>query len=219
MNLKKINRIFGYGLFGIGAIKIIYTIFLLSKISNNVNSAFNGGEWNYGFFSLIITVINLVQVLLMIVSAIMIFVNIKEQPKVIKGYAWGLGSMLVTYIIPSWPWLIIGTLILQCGMLMKAGTEIMSTSDTYKNEFWRSRLTLLQGMYDSVLPEYKEEALKIIFDRLNNDAYAYLNSPECSLSKRVKSFYGMLKHKKSDVLYYKTLMLARYLYRKLKHCI
>lgn len=135
MNLKKINRIFGYGLFGIGAIKIIYTIFLLSKISNNVNSAFNGGEWNYGFFSLIITVINLVQVLLMIVSAIMIFVNIKEQPKVIKGYAWGLGSMLVTYIIPSWPWLIIGTLILQCGMLMKAGTEIMSTSDTYKNEF------------------------------------------------------------------------------------
>ena len=135
MNLKKINRIFGYGLFGIGAIKIIYTIFLLSKISNNVNSAFNGGEWNYDFFSLIITVINLVQVLLMIVSAIMIFVNIKEQPKVIKGYAWGLGSMLVTYIIPSWPWLIIGTLILQCGMLMKAGTEIMSTSDTYKNEF------------------------------------------------------------------------------------
>ena len=135
MNLKKINRIFGYGLFGIGAIKIIYTIFLLSKISNNVNSAFNGGEWNYGFFSLIITVINLVQVLLMIVSAIMIFVNIMEQPKVIKGYEWGLGSMLVTYIIPSWPWLIIGTLILQCGMLMKAGTEIMSTSDTYKNEF------------------------------------------------------------------------------------
>ena len=135
MNLKKINRIFGYGLFGIGAIKIIYTIFLLSKISNNVNSAFNGGEWNYGFFSLIITVINLVQVLLMIVSAIMIFVNIMEQPKVIKGYAWGLGSMLVTYIIPSWPWLIIGTLILQCGMLMKAGTEIISTSDTYKNEF------------------------------------------------------------------------------------
>ena len=135
MNLKKINRIFGYGLFGIGAIKIIYTIFLLSKISNNVNSAFNGEEWNYGFFSLIITVINLVQVLLMIVSAIMIFVNIMEQPKVIKGYAWGLGSMLVTYIIPSWPWLIIGTLILQCGMLMKAGTEIISTSDTYKNEF------------------------------------------------------------------------------------
>ena len=135
MNLRTVNRIFGYGLFGIGALKIIYTIFLLSQIATNVNSAFNGGEWNYGFFSLIIEVINLVQVLLMIGSAIMIFVNIKEQPKVIKGYAWGLGSMLVTYIIPSWPWLIIGTLILQCGMLMKAGTEIMSTSDTYKNEF------------------------------------------------------------------------------------
>ena len=135
MNLKTVNRIFGYGLFGVGAVKIIYTIFLLSQIATNVNSAFNGGEWNYGFFSLIIEVINLVQVLLMIGSAIMIFVNIKEQPKVIKGYAWGLGSMLVTYIIPSWPWLIIGTLILQCGMLMKAGTEIMSTSDTYKNEF------------------------------------------------------------------------------------
>ena len=91
--------------------------------------------------------------------------------------------------------------------------------DTYKNEFWRSRLTLLQGMYDTVLPEYKEEALKIIFDRLNDDAYTYLNSPECSLSKRVKSFYGMLNHKKSDILYYKTLMFVRYLYRNLKHRI
>lgn len=50
MNLKTVNRIFGYGLFGVGAVKIIHTIFLLSQIATNVNSAFNGGEWNYGFF-------------------------------------------------------------------------------------------------------------------------------------------------------------------------
>ena len=135
MNLKTVNRIFGYGHFGMGAIKIIYTIFLLSQMVTNVNIALNGGEWSYGFFPIIAQVISLVQTLLTIGSIIMIFVNITQQPKVIKGYVWGLGAMLVPYIIPSWPWLIIGTLILQCGMLMKAGTEIMSTSDTYKNEF------------------------------------------------------------------------------------
>ena len=135
MNLKTVNRIFGYGHFGMGAIKIIYTIFLLSQMVTNVNIALNGGEWSYGFFPIIAQVISLVQTLLTIGSVIMIFVNITQQPKVIKGYGWGLGAMLVPYIIPSWPWLIIGTLILQCGMLMKAGTEIMSTSDTYKNEF------------------------------------------------------------------------------------
>lgn len=135
MNLKTVNRIFGYGLFAMGAIKIIYTIFLLSQMVTNVNIALNGGEWSYGFFPIIAQVISLVQTLLTIGSVIMIFVNITQQPKVIKGYGWGLGAMLVPYIIPSWPWLIIGTLILQCGMLMKAGTEIMSNSDTYKNEF------------------------------------------------------------------------------------
>ena len=133
MNLKTVNRIFGYGLFAMGAIKIIYTIFLLSQMVTNVNIALNGGEWSYGFFPIIAQVISLVQTLLTIGSVIMIFVNITQQPKVIKGYGWGLGAMLVPYIIPSW--LTIGALIVQCGMLMKAGTEIMSTSDTYKNEF------------------------------------------------------------------------------------
>ena len=117
----------------LGAIKIIYTIFLLSQMVTNVNIALNGGEWSYGFFPIIAQVISLVQTLLTISSIIMIFVNITQQPKVIKGYVWGLGAMLVPYIIPSW--LTIGALIVQCGMLMKAGTEIMSTSDTYKNEF------------------------------------------------------------------------------------
>ena len=135
MNLKTVNRIFGYGHFGMGAIKIIYTIFLLSQMVTNVNIALNGGEWSYGFFPIITEVINLAQILLTIGSVIMIFVNTIQQPKVIIGYVWGLGAMFLSFIIPSWPWLIIGTFFIQCGMLMKAGTEIMSNSDTYKNEF------------------------------------------------------------------------------------
>lgn len=133
MNLKTVNRIFGYGHFGMGAIKIIYTIFLLSQMVTNVNIALNGGEWSYGFFPIIAQVISFVQTLLTLGSVIMIFVNMIQQPKVIIGYVWGLGAMLVPYIIPSW--LIIGALLVQCGMLMKAGTEIMNNSDTYKNEF------------------------------------------------------------------------------------
>ena len=135
MNLKTVNKIFGYGFFGIGAIRIIYIILLFSQMVTNVNIALNGGEWSYGFFPIIAQVISLVQTLLTIGSIIMIFVNITQQPKVIKGYVWGLGAMLVPFIIPSWPWLIIGAFLIQCGMFMKAGTEIISNSDTYKNEF------------------------------------------------------------------------------------
>ena len=133
MNLKKINRIFGYGLFGMGAIKIIYTIFLLSQMVTNVNIALNGGEWSYGYFAIIAQIIGLLQRVTTIGCVIMILVNVMQQPKAVMGYVWGLGAALVPYIIPSW--LTIGALIVQCGMLMKAGTEIMSTSDTYKNEF------------------------------------------------------------------------------------
>ena len=132
MNLKKINRIFGYGLFGMGAIKIIYTIFLLSQMVTNVNIALNGGEWSYGYFAIIAQIIGLLQRVTTIGCVIMILVNVMQQPKAVMGYVWGLGAALVPYIIPSW--LTIGALIVQCGMLMKAGTEIMSNSDTYKNE-------------------------------------------------------------------------------------
>ena len=137
MNLKTVNKIFGYGFFGIGAIRIIYIILLFSQMVTNVNIALNGGEWSYGLFPLITEVIGLLQILLTIGSVIMIFINTIQQPKVIIGYVWGLGAMLVSFIIPSWPWLIIGAFFLQCGMLMKAGTKIVSNSDTYtyKDEF------------------------------------------------------------------------------------
>ncbi len=48
MNLKTVNKIFGYGFFGIGAIRIIYIILLFSQMVTNVNIALNGGEWSYG---------------------------------------------------------------------------------------------------------------------------------------------------------------------------
>ena len=137
MNLKTVNKIFGYGLFGIGAIRIIYIILLLSQMVTNVNIALNGGEWSYGLFPIITVLISWLQILLTIGSVIMIFVNTIQQPKVIIGYVWGLGAMLLPFIIPSWPWLIMGAFLLQCGMLMKAGTKIVSNSDTYtyKDEF------------------------------------------------------------------------------------
>ena len=137
MNLKTVNKIFGYGFFGIGAIRIIYIILLFSQMVTNVNIALNGGEWSYGLFPLITEVISLLQIVLTIGSVIMIFVNTIQQPKVIIGYVWGLGAMFLSFIIPSWPWFIIGAFFLQCGMLMKAGTKIVSNSDTYtyKDEF------------------------------------------------------------------------------------
>ena len=41
MNIKTVNEIFGYGLFGIGALKIVFTILVFFQMITNVNIAIN----------------------------------------------------------------------------------------------------------------------------------------------------------------------------------
>ena len=88
--------------------------------------------------------------------------------------------------------------------------------DAYRDEFWRSRLSTLQGMYDFIVPEYKEEALDMLKDRLNDDAWEYIHSSRCELSSRTKAFYGMLEGSLLSTMKYKGTMVARWLYRKIK---
>lgn len=87
---------------------------------------------------------------------------------------------------------------------------------TYRDEFWRSRLSTLQGMYDFIVPKYKQEALAMVKERLNDDAWEYIHSSRCELTSRTKAFYGMLEGNLIATLKYKGTMAVRWLYRKIK---
>lgn len=134
MNIKTVNEIFGYGLFGIGALKIVFTILVFFQMITNVNIALNGGDGtDYGYYPTFSVILGGAQILLAIGSIIMILVNFTIQPKVIPGYLWGLGAILIELIIPSS--LYIFVLFAECGMYMKAGQKIRSNNEIYKDEF------------------------------------------------------------------------------------
>lgn len=88
---------------------------------------------------------------------------------------------------------------------------------TYKDEYLRSKLGLLQGMYDYIKPELQPDAMQMIRERLDTDAIAYINSSTCALSKRTNLFYrGYLMGNLLAKLRYDGLMLVRIIYRKIK---
>ena len=88
--------------------------------------------------------------------------------------------------------------------------------EKYRDEFLRSRLTLLHGMFDSIKKEYKNEALTIVLDRIDADAKEYLSSSRCELSFRCKDFYGMLFGNFLSKIRYKSFLGIRSVYRFLK---
>ena len=87
----------------------------------------------------------------------------------------------------------------------------------YKDEYLRSKLGLLQGMYDYIKPELQPDAMQMIRERLDTDAIAYINSSTCALSKRTILFYkGYMMGDVFAKLQYDSLMLVRTIYRKIK---
>ena len=88
--------------------------------------------------------------------------------------------------------------------------------DTYKNEFLRSRLNLLQGMYDHIKPELKNEALALVKERLGEDEIANIRNPQNELTSRTRNFYGMLNGSLVATLKYRGFNLIRSIYRKVK---
>lgn len=59
----------------------------------------------------------------------------------------------------------------------------------FKNDYYKKQLTLLHGMYDFISPENKDEAMKMINDRLNDDAQKYLSERIGDLPSRSQLFY------------------------------
>ena len=88
--------------------------------------------------------------------------------------------------------------------------------EKYRNEFLRSRLSLLQGMYDHINDELKPSALTLITDRLGDDELSYIMDSNNQLSSRVRNFYRMLRGESLATLKYTTFNIIRGIYRKLR---
>ena len=86
--------------------------------------------------------------------------------------------------------------------------------ETYRDEFLRRRLSTLQGMYDGIKPELKEEALTMVRERLDDDALSYLASKRCQLGSRTRNFYGMLAGNPWATVKYRSVLAVRAIYRK-----
>lgn len=122
MSVKKLNEIFGYGLFIVGALKILFVILVLIQVGTNITAIFNGGSVNSEYYPALSTIIGFAQLVLAMGSIIMIILNIKRQPEVITGYLWGLGALLIEFITPSI--MSFYAVFVECSMYMKAGTKI-----------------------------------------------------------------------------------------------
>mgnify|MGYP004553089267 CR=1 FL=1 len=88
--------------------------------------------------------------------------------------------------------------------------------DTYKEIFQYQRLSLLHGMYDHIKTELKSDAMRIIQERMDEDAIAYINSPRCMLSKRTKFFYkGFFRGSFLAKILYDVFIFSRHIYRRI----
>ena len=85
--------------------------------------------------------------------------------------------------------------------------------DSYKEEFIKKRLSLLQGMYDYVQPELKAEALSIVRERLGEEEKTYLDTPNNELTTRIRDFYAMIDGSHWSTIKYKGYNLLRSIYR------
>lgn len=122
MSVKKVNEIFGYGLFIVGALKILLVVLVLLQVGSNITAIFNGGNVKSEYYPTLSTAIGFAQIILAIGSILMIIVNMKKQPEVITGYLWGLGALLIEFITPSI--MSFYAVFVECSMYMKAGTKI-----------------------------------------------------------------------------------------------
>lgn len=87
--------------------------------------------------------------------------------------------------------------------------------DEYKPIYYRKRFSLLHGMYDAINPEYKEEALRMIRERLDDDSSRFVLAKDNGLSRRVRLFYQALNGNVVARFFYSCIISARTVYRKL----
>lgn len=131
MNLRKVNNLFGYGLFLIGAGKVIILIvgIMIFLLSFSSNSAIDMTSVT----TIISGILGFLQIVLAVGSVIMILLNINSEGEgIITGYLLGLGALFIELITPSF--LLIFVFFLECSMYMTAGNKVRNKNPDYKSE-------------------------------------------------------------------------------------
>ena len=121
MSIRKVNEIFGYSAFAVGVLKLLLIILVLVQFGTSI---FNGGSSNSEYFPTFSAIIGFAQIILIISSVIMIVLNRKKEPEVIKGYLYVLGAFLLEIITP--PILSFYVAFVECSLYMKAGDRIIN---------------------------------------------------------------------------------------------
>lgn len=87
----------------------------------------------------------------------------------------------------------------------------------YLDVYMQSRLQLLHGMYDYILPELKNEAMEIVKSKCSEqDAKNFLKTKNHLLTKRTQLFYRMLNGDLFAKIQYVCFMEIRRIYRFIK---
>lgn len=160
MSIRKLNEIFGYGLFVVGALKLLLAVLVILQFGTNIAAIMNGENINTDTYANFSMTVALAQIILALGSIIMIFVNIKRSPEVITGYLLGVGAIMLEFITPSF--LVIFMVFVQCGMYMKAGTKITNKNVSYKSEQRTSKKTIKNtDWFYSERKEQKERSEQI----------------------------------------------------------
>lgn len=123
MNIREVNRFFGYAYFVVGFIKIIFTLIIFLQLFSNLNAIYNNADYSdmssLQTFSIILGGI---QFGLGICSIVMIFVNRVKQPNVILGYVIGLAAVCLEFFMAGI--LTYFIIIPECYLYMEAGKKI-----------------------------------------------------------------------------------------------
>ena len=130
--IKRVNEIFSYAFYVLGASKILLIFLVLLKAFTNISVILNGGVVKNEYFPTLTTALGHLELTLLFGSVVMIFINIKKQPETIKGYLWGLGAISLEFVLPSI--MMFFALFAQCRMFVKAGSKIRKGSFNYSQE-------------------------------------------------------------------------------------
>ena len=123
MGIKKANEFFGHSIFIMGALKVILVVWAVIQMFTSASALLDGGTASSVFYSIFSVIVGITEFGLVICSIVMIFVNLKTQPKVALGYLWVVGAFILGMIFSGiFAIFVVFTI---CGMYMKAGNLIL----------------------------------------------------------------------------------------------
>lgn len=88
--------------------------------------------------------------------------------------------------------------------------------DEFRTDYIYKKLTLLHGMYDFISPEFKNEAMHMITERLNSDAMQYISKQIEDLPLRTQLFYKSIEGYILARIKYNAFILLRRIKRAIR---